>query len=93
MDVNSTFLNDPEQPTRQDPTTDAFSSPDVTIVHAAFRDRYDWEPLDIQSSDQRPILIHFPTEKLRGQQRLVWDWNKGDLAAFATAVDEKMRGN
>ena len=36
MDVNSTFINDPEQPTRQDPATGALSSPDVMIVHAAF---------------------------------------------------------
>ena len=39
MDVNSTFLNDP--PTRQDPATAAFSSPDATIDHTAIRDRYD----------------------------------------------------
>ena len=69
MDVNSAFLNDPEQPTRQDTATDAFSSPDGTIVHAALRDRYDWEPLDTLSSDHHPILItiHLPTEKLRGK--------------------------
>ena len=60
MDANSTFLNDPEQPTRQDPTTRTFSSSDVTIVHSAFRDRYDWEPLDILSLDHRPILTYFP---------------------------------
>ena len=36
MDVNRTFLNDPDQPTRQDPATDPFPSPDVTIIHAAF---------------------------------------------------------
>ena len=35
MDANSTFLNGPEQPTRQDPAMGAYSSPDVTIVHAA----------------------------------------------------------
>ena len=36
MDANSTFLNDPEQPTRQDLATGALSSPDVAIIHAAF---------------------------------------------------------
>ena len=36
MDASSTFLNDREQPTRQDPVTGAFSSPDGTIAHAAF---------------------------------------------------------
>ena len=48
--------------------TMAFSSPDVTIVHAAFLDRYDWEPLDALSFDHRPILItiQLPTEKLWG---------------------------
>ena len=63
MDVNSTFLNDPEQPTRQDPETGDFSSPDPTIFHAAFRDRYDWEPHDTLSPDHRPIIItiHLPT--------------------------------
>ena len=69
MDANSTFLNDPEQYTRQNPATDAFSSPDVTIVHAAFGDRYDLERLDTLSSDHRPILItiHHPTEKEKGE--------------------------
>ena len=33
MDANCTFLNNPEQPTRQDPATGAFTSSDVTIVH------------------------------------------------------------
>ena len=67
MDVNSTKFNDPEQPTRQNPATGALSSPDATIVHAAFRDFYDWKPLDTLSSDHRQILIriHLPTEKLR----------------------------
>ena len=46
MDANSTFLNDPDQPTKQDPETDAFSSPDATIVHDALRDRYKWDRLD-----------------------------------------------
>ena len=53
MDANSTFLNHPVQPTRQDPATDVFSSPDATIIHDAFRDRYDWEPLDTLSADHR----------------------------------------
>ena len=39
MDANSTFLNDLAQPTGQDPATGAFSDPDVTIVHAAFKDK------------------------------------------------------
>ena len=38
MDANSTFLNDPGQPTRQDSATDAISSPDVIITHEAIRD-------------------------------------------------------
>ena len=33
MDAKSTFLNDPEQSTRQDPATSAFSSNEVTIIH------------------------------------------------------------
>ena len=94
MGKNNTFLNDPEQPTRQDPATGDFSSPDVMIVHAAFRDRYDWEQLDTLSSDHCPILItiHVPTEELKGVNRHVWDWKKGDLAAFTTAVDGELRG-
>ena len=46
MDTNRSFLNDLEQPTRQDPATDAYYTPDVAVVHAAFRDRYNWEQLD-----------------------------------------------
>ena len=42
MDANSTFLNYPEQPTSQNPAKGAFPSPVETIVHAAFRDGYDW---------------------------------------------------
>ena len=42
INVDSTFLSDPDQPTRQDSVMDVFSSPDVMFVHAAFRDRYDW---------------------------------------------------
>ena len=41
IDANSPYLMNPE-PKRKDPATGAFSSPGVTIVHAAFRDRYDW---------------------------------------------------
>ena len=69
MDASSAFLNDKEQPTRQDPVTGAYSSSDVTIVHADFRDRYDWEPLDALSSDHRPIpiTIHLATDELRGE--------------------------
>ena len=37
--ANCTFLNDPEQPSRHDPATGAFSSHDVANVHAALRDR------------------------------------------------------
>ena len=87
------FPNDPKQPIRQDPATGDFSSPDAMIVHAAFQDRYDWEPLDTLSSDHRLILTtnHLPTEKLRGGKRLVSNWKKGDLAAFTTAVDEQFR--
>ena len=72
IDENSTFLNDPEQSTRKDPATGTFSSPDATIVHTAFQDRYYWEPLDTQSSDHHPILItiHLPKEKLRGENGL-----------------------
>ena len=36
MDASSAFLNDREHPKRKVPTTYAFSSPNVTIVHAAF---------------------------------------------------------
>ena len=72
MDVNGTLLNDPKQPTRQVPATDAFSSPDVTIVHAAFQDIYHWEPRDTLLSEHRPIriTIHLPTEKQRGKNGL-----------------------
>ena len=75
MDTNITFLNVPEQPTKKDPSTGAFSSSDALIVHAAFRDRYNWELPDTLSSDHHPILItiHLPTEKLRGEKRLIWD--------------------
>ena len=67
MDAYSTFLNDSEQPTKLDPATGAFSFADVAIVHVAFRDIYDWLPLDTLSSDHRPILItiHLPTEKIK----------------------------
>ena len=94
MDVNSTFLNDPKQPTRQDPATGAFSSPDGTIINAAFRERYEWEPLDTLSSDHCPITItfHLPTEKL-GDKLSVLDWKKGESAAHTTAVDEQLKGN
>ena len=95
MDANSTFFNDLDQPTRQDPATGAFSSPDVTIVHASFPDRYDWQPLDSLSSNHRPILIafHLFTEKQRGAGVLIWDLKKGDLATSATAVNEQLRGS
>ena len=93
MDASSTFLNVPEQPTGQDPATGVSSDTNVTIVHAAFRGRYDWEPPDTLSSDHRPILItiHLPSAKLMGGKQLVWDWKKGELAAFTTAVDEQLR--
>ena len=44
----------------------------------------------ILSSDHRPITItlNLPAEQLRGQERLVWDWNKGNLPAFINFVDE-----
>ena len=73
MDFDSIFLNDPEQVTRQDQATCDFSSPDVTIVHAAFRHRYDLEQLDTLSSDYRPILItiHHATE-LKGIDGSLW---------------------
>ena len=91
MDASSKFLNDPEQPTRHDPATGALFSTDTTIVHAAHKDRFNWKQLDNLSSDHCPILIaiHLQTEKLRGDKRLVWDWKKGDWAAFTTAVDEQ----
>ena len=80
IDANRKFLNDPEQPTRQDPAMGTFSSPDAMIVNAAFRDRYDGKLLDALSSDHRPILItiHLPTEKLRGERLHILDWWKGD---------------
>ena len=99
MDVNSTFLNDQQQPTRQDPATGTFSSPDATIVHAAFRDRHGWEPLDTLSSDDRPILIkiHLPTEKMKGENGSSGIGRKAKKrnceAAFTTAVDEQLRGS
>ena len=79
MDANIAFLNDPVQPTRQEPATGAFFLPDFTIVHATFRDRYDWEPLDTLSSDHCPILItiHLPTEKLRRKDSLSWIGRRG----------------
>ena len=94
MKANRTFFNDTEQPTRQIPATAAFYSPDAMINHAASQNRYDLEPLEILSSDHRPILftIHLPTEKLMMDKRLVWDLNKGDLAGFTTTVDEQLRG-
>ena len=94
MVANSTFFKDPEQPTRQVPATGAFSSRDVTIVHAAFRERYDCEPLNTPSSDHRPTIVttHLPTDKLREDKWLIWDWTKGDLAANTTAVDDQLRG-
>ena len=78
MDANSTFHNDSEQPTRQDPATGDFSFPEVI---ATFRDRYDWEPLDTLSSDHRPILItiHLVIQKLRGvygSSRIGRNWIK-----------------
>ena len=94
MDMNRIFHNDQEQPIRQDPATGTFFSPDVTVVHATFRDIYDLKPHDTLSSAHHPILItiHFQTEKLRGE-RFVWDWKKGDLAVFKPAVDEQLRGS
>ena len=67
-DAKIVFLNDLEQPTRHNPASGAFSSPDVTIVHAALGDRYDCEPLHTLSSNHCPVLItiHLPTEKLTG---------------------------
>ena len=93
MDAKRTFLNELEQTTRQDPSTGALSSPDITIVHAAYKNRCYCEPLDILSSDHRPILIviHLPTEKVSGEKRFVLDWKKGDLAAFASAAEQLRR--
>ena len=95
MDANRTFINGPEQPTRQDPATGDFSSLDVAIFHAALRDKLDWEPFNTLPSGHSPIIvtIHLPTEKLRGKNRLVWDWKKGHLAIFTIAVDEQLRGS
>ena len=69
MDAKSAFLNDPVQPTRQNPAKGAFTSTDGKIIHAAFRDRYDWDPIDTLSSNHRPIqiIIHLPTKKMRGE--------------------------
>ena len=67
MDTNSTFFIDADQPTIREPATGAFSSPDVIIVHAALRDRYNLKPLYTLSSDHRQIIItvHLPTVELK----------------------------
>ena len=54
-----------------------------------------WEPLDTLSSDHRPILItiHPTNRETERDKRLVWQWRKGDLAAFTTAADEQLRGS
>ena len=74
MNANKTFLND-SNPTRQDPATGSFFSPDVTVVHAALRDKYDWQPIYSLSSDHHPIILtlHLSAEKMTGTKRLVWD--------------------
>ena len=57
MDVNCTFLFDPEEHTRHCSVMGAISSPDATIVYAAIRDIYDLEPHGTQSSGHHPILV------------------------------------
>ena len=91
MDVNSTFLNDPEHPTRQHLATDPFLSPDVTIIHAACKEKNYWERLDILLSDHH----HNPpsNREAEGGKRLLWDCKKWDLATFTTADDEQLRGS
>lgn len=72
LDANGFFLND-EQPTRQDPATGSFSSPDITVAHETLMNKCDWTPCDFLASDHRPILItlDLPNERIKCQKRLL----------------------
>ena len=74
MDANGIFSKDSNQ-THQDPATGFFSIPDVTVVYAVLRNKYDWQLIDSLSCDDRPIIItlHLSAKKMTGTERLVWD--------------------
>ena len=88
LDANGDFMNTCA-PTRQDPSTGGFSTPDVTIVHESLQELCDWSPCEFISSDHITITItlNLQAEQPKGHKQLVWDCKKGNHSAFIIEVE------
>ena len=90
-DENNFMAANTGEPTRQSrapPFT--LSTPDVTLHHARWAGRVDWEPQDALSSDHRPILIDVATGKRlqRHRRRPRPSLAKADWVKYDRLIEE-----